>query len=300
MSRPLALTQPLFLRAATLALSMSLVFPGAALALDSGDGMPPESSVDNVAESHAAEPFNMQKGVAKKTRIEVEPDLQVLPDPWTGFADVVAEVENAGGPEKVWYVADGWLNYIVGEGLMSGYASNGCFGSYDSITRGQVAVILYRAECAKNPALVDRYGSTTDPTRYAWLAAFRDEEASVYYTAAINWAKDAGILTGDTSTGCATVRPNDPVARQELCLMLARYANGGEVPSVELDPAKAESIKGMEQIADWARDGVYWAANNGVIGGVNNGDGTFSMEPTGNTWRCAAAKMLTVAMRSTL
>ena len=82
--------------------------------------------------------------------------------------------------------------------------------------------------------------------------------------------------------------------------MLARFANGGTVPSVELDPAKAAGILGMDKIASWARDGVYWAVNNGVIGGVKNSDGTFSMDPTGKTWRSAAAKMFTVVMRDVI
>ncbi|MBR5259072.1 MAG: hypothetical protein IKV48_01095, partial [Eggerthellaceae bacterium] len=83
-------------------------------------------------------------------------------------------------------------------------------------------------------------------------------------------------------------------------LMLARYANDGVVPSVQLDPFKAQGIFGMDKIADWARDGVYWAVNNDVIGGVSNGDGTFSMNPAGKTWRSAAAKMFTVVMRDVL
>ena len=216
------------------------------------------------------------------------------------FPDVKKEVEFAGGPDKLWYVADGWLDYVANAGLMGGYSSNGWFGPYDNITRGQVAVILYRAECAKDPGLVEEFGSTTDPAMYAKESVFGDELAGVYYTAAINWAKGAGIMTGDAGTNYTTVRPDDPVARQELCLMLARYANGGTVPSTELDPAKAEGIKGMDKIADWARDGVYWAVNNGVIGGVSNGDGTFSMDPTGKTWRSAAAKMFTVVMKDVL
>ena len=221
-------------------------------------------------------------------------------DLWKNFPDVKIEVECAGGPDKLWYVADGWLDYVVSAGLMSGYSSNGKFGPYDNITRGQVAVILYRAECAEDPTLLEQYGSTTDPTKYASECAFKDMKTNEYYTAAINWAKGAGILTGDAGTNYTTVRPNDSVARQELCLMLARYANDGVVPSVELDPAKAEGILGMDKIADWARDGVYWAVNNDVIGGVSNGDGTFSMDPTGRTWRSAAAKMFTVVMRDVL
>ena len=230
-----------------------------------------------------------------------DPQDPALPsDLWKSFPDVKAEVEKAGGPEKVWYVADGWLDYVVNAGLMSGYAANAWFGPYDNITRGQVAVILFRAECVKDPSLIARYGSTTDPAAYAAECAFGDMRASDYYTAAVNWAKDAGILTGDSGTNFTTVRPNDPVARQELCLMLARYANGGAAPETQLDPAKAQGILGMEAIAPWARDGVYWAVNNGVIGGVDNHDGTFSMNPAGTTWRSAAAKMFTVVMRDIL
>ena len=227
---------------------------------------------------------------------EVGYDLDI----WRTFPDVRSEAINAGGPDKVWYIADGWLDYVTEAGLMGGYATNGWFGPYDNITRGQVAVILYRAACADEPSLVELYGSTTDPAAYAEECAFEDMEAGQYYTAAVNWAKDAGVLTGDAETSFATVRPDDSIARQELCLMLARYVNDGLVPATQLDPAKAEGIKGMNQIASWAKDGVYWAVNNGVIGGVDNGNGTFSMNPAGKTWRSAAAKMFTVVMRDIL
>ena len=186
---------------------------------------------------------------------------------------------------------------------MRGYSTGdnaGCFGPYDDITRGQVAVILYRAKCAKNPSLIEEYGSSIDPSDYAWSREFKDMMGGTYYTAAVNWAKATGIMTGDADTGYTTVRPDDPVARQELCLMLARYANGGTVPSVTLDPVKAQGILGMDEVADWARDSVYWAVNNGAIGGVNNGNGIFSMDPTGKTWRSAAAKMFTVVMRNAM
>ena len=193
-----------------------------------------------------------------------------------------------------------YMDYTLATGLMSGYSGTNNFGPYDNITRGQVAVILYRSECAKDPSLIEQFGSTTDSSKYAKTVVFEDEAPNMYYTAAINWAKYTGIMTGDAGTGYTTVRPNDSVARQELCLMLARFANGGTVPSVELDPAKAAGIKGMNKIADWARDGVYWAVNNGVIGGVSNGDGTFSMDPTGKTWRSAAAKMIAVTVHDVM
>ena len=150
---------------------------------------------------------------------------------------------------------------------------------------------MIKLQGKRNTAII--YTDKIDKATKTQIASLLREEA--YSDCKIRIMPD--VHAGASYT---TVRPDDPVARQELCLMLARYANGGTVPSVELDPAKAEGIKGMDQIADWARDGVYWAVNNGVIGGVNNGDGTFSMDPTGTTWRSAAAKMFTVVMRDVL
>ena len=104
-------------------------------------------------------------------------------------------------------------------------------------------------------------------------------------------------MTGDSATNCTTVRPDDSVARQELCLMLACYANGGVVPETELDASAASDILDMNEVASWAKNGVIWAVNNGVISGVDNGDGTYSIDSDGKTWRSAAAKMFTVVMR---
>ena len=64
---------------------------------------------------------------------------------WRSFPDVSQEVIKAGGPDKIWYTADGWLDYVVEANLMGGYASNGWFGPYDNITRGRVATILATA-----------------------------------------------------------------------------------------------------------------------------------------------------------
>ena len=324
MSKSFTLVRPVFLVVFALALVLAAMSPAVALAFDDSEAaveVQAKSISDEAAsfdvrdfdvEGRAFEPLGEWKTLAERVEVEddlmvlsdpeseVEADLLVLPDPWMEFPDVMHEVENAGGPKNVWYVADGWLKYVVGEGLMSGYSSSGCFGPYDNITRGQVVAILYRAECAKDPSLIEKYGSTTDPADYAKTCEFEDMKAGEYYTAAVNWAKDVGVMTGDAATGYTTVRPDDPVARQELCLMLARYANGGEAPATALDPAKAEGIKGMDQIASWARDGVYWAVNNGAIGGVDNHDGTFSMDPTRTTWRSAAAKMFTVVMRDVM
>lgn len=200
-----------------------------------------------------------------------------------------------------WYVADGWLEYVVETGLMGGYADSDRFGPYDSISRGQVAVMLYRLESDWfDDGLVERYGSTTDPDRYGESTSFSDMRANAYYTAALNWAKDAGIMTGDESTGFTTVRPDAPISREELCVMIARYFNAGDIPETDLDPEALDGLLGMEDVSDWAVDGVSWCIDSEIIGGVDNGDGTFSIAPHDRTWRAAAAKMFTMLHRDVM
>jgi len=219
----------------------------------------------------------------------------------SNFTDVKAEI-GAKGIDNVWYVTDGWLDYVVANGLMSGYTDgSNDFGPVDSITRGQVATILYRYECSKDSTLEAKYGSTYDTKgrSYATTTVFSDEESGAYYTAAVNWAKDAGILTGDSSTGYKTVRPNDAVQRQELCVILARFAQKVEGASTAEGTVDYSGIQGMDQVASWANTGVRWCASYGIIGGVNI-DGTYHMNPSDSTWRASMAKMITVTLRDVI
>lgn len=213
-------------------------------------------------------------------------------DLWQSFPDVVGEVNKVGGPDKVWYVADGWLDYVVANGLMGGYTSNGYFGPRDKITRGQVATILYRAEVAEDPLLYYVYGSTTEPAAYATSSTFKDVAGKKYYTAAVNWAKEAGIMTGDASTNYQTVRPNDPVTRQELVTMLCRYATSKHVNTITDQSIAGYSDAG--KVANWAKPSVAWAVERGIMGS------TAKLNPTGNATRAEAAKMFTVVMRDVI
>lgn len=45
-------------------------------------------------------------------------------------------------------------------------------------------------------------------------------------------------------------------------------------------------------IADWALEAVTWTSAKGVLGGYDNHDGTFTINPDGETARVEAAKVL--------
>jgi len=231
--------------------------------------------------------------------------FEILSD-YVDFSDVKNDVK-ANGFGNVWYVSNGWLDYVVENGLMSGYNSGekaGSFGPYDSITRGQVAVILYRYACRQDSSLETTYGSTynTNGKSYATNTVFSDEAPDVYYTAAINWARAAGIMTGYTSVGGSyyrNVMPDAPITREELCVMLERFAQKLHDVYIKYGSVDYSGIQGMESVDSWAEDSVGWCASYGIIGGVNV-NGTYWMNPTDSTWRASMAKMITVTVRDVM
>ena len=207
---------------------------------------------------------------------------------YSNFPDVKSDVAK-NGFANVWYVYDGWLDYVVSHELMSGYTSNGNFGPYDNITRGQVAVILYRYDQNRNAVNTDNNVSTK----------FRDVPSGRYYSAAIRWASETGVVTGYGSTGYTTFGPDDPVTREQLALMIARYVGykttgSAVVPSA--DAAKFNALKNADKVDSWARAGMVYCCANNIIGGVNGND----LAPLDNAWRASMAKMITVTIRDVL
>jgi hypothetical protein len=196
-----------------------------------------------------------------------------------------------------WCVTGGYFDYVLTRGLMSGYSGTTSFGEYDNITRAQVATILYRYACSQDSSgtLLATYGSTTDPSKYATDKAFADETSGVYYTAAINWAKEVGILSGNSVTGY--VNAENDVTREELCKMLQCFtevfASSAAATSGSVDYS---SVQGMSEVDSWATDYVKWCLSWGVIGGVKQSDGTYYVDATGTAWRGSMAKMIEVVL----
>ena len=113
-----------------------------------------------------------------------------------GFPDVAA---------FSWY-ADA-VNWAAANGYVTGY-DNGSYGPEDSLTREQLAVILYRYAGSPAPA-----GS---------LDVFADAaSASAYAVDALRWAVGEGLLTGKDG---GRLDPTGTASRAELAQILARFA----------------------------------------------------------------------------
>ena len=76
--------------------------------------------------------------------------------------------------------------------------------------------------------------------------------------------------------------PNDNITREQLAVMLWRYAG---------QPASIASLNGFTDVgkaSDYTLTALQWAVEKGIISGKGNG----TIDPTGNATRAEVAQML--------
>ncbi len=144
------------------------------------------------------------------------------------------------------------LQAAVDNGLLNG--DNGKIMPYDNMTRAQMATIMVRA-----------FGATvvTDISRYA------DVQPSDWFYDSMRKAVAMGALSGKSAT---TLNPNDPITRQEVCVVLNRLFN---LP--QADKSVLNAFVDKDMVASWATDGVaalvaagYMNGANGYLNPINN------------------------------
>lgn len=171
--------------------------------------------------------------------------------------------------EAAWYHSA--VEYVYRNGLMAGTATT-VFSPDVTTTRGMIVTILYRMA-----------GSPTADSG-AVSASFPDVPSGQYYTAAVDWAANSGVVTGYTN-GC--FGPNDPITREQFATILHRYAGLSG-----LDTATAGDLSAFpdrESVSPYAAGSMGWAVERGLISGM--GDGTLA--PGGSATRAQAAAILT-------
>jgi hypothetical protein len=92
-----------------------------------------------------------------------------------------------------------------------------------------------------------------------------------YYTGAVNWAVENGIITGYTSGAKAgKFGVGDPITREQIATILFRQAckNGfdGNVSNYYKELGVFDDV---DIISPYALDAMAWAVHNGFITGMN-------------------------------
>ena len=164
-------------------------------------------------------------------------------------------------PDDEWFTE---AIYALAEaGVMTGYEGHTVFGTYDNLSRAQFVTILYRI--AGEPDV------TTS-------GSFADVPAGKWYSKAVEWAKENGLITGYENTN--RFGPADPITREQIWTIYWR-ANGSPVVDQALNYKDAASV------SPWALDAARWAVSTGMIKGKEE---QTVLDPQGLTKRCECAE----------
>ena len=160
------------------------------------------------------------------------------------------------------------VSYAVENGLMSGMSED-IFAPNTPLTREMLAVVLYNVEGQPE--------STEANT-------FTDVKGDMWYTDAILWANENGIVAG-YDNGAYGV--GDLITREQFATILYRYAQFKGYDTTQGGMAVRE-FSDYENISDYARPAMAWAVNAGIMGGMDDG----TLMPQGKATRAEAATML--------
>lgn len=167
--------------------------------------------------------------------------------------------------------------FAKAHGIMNGVGDTGEFQPSAPTTRAQAATVLYNVYSKGEVA-----SSCNKP----------DVDQSEWYANAVNWCVAHGIMTG-YDDGSNTFGPNDSLTREQMCKVLA-IATKADYASA--NPAKYNALLGTEETDEWARPFVVWAVDEDLVNGVDNHDGTHTLDPLGLVYRCQTAQIFTNAI----
>ena len=159
------------------------------------------------------------------------------------------------------------VTYAYENGLMDGVGT-GLFAPNSETTRAQLVTILHRL--AGQPAPSGDSG-------------FSDVETGTWYTDAVAWAAQNGIVNGVSDTQFA---PGDDITREQLAVILYRYATyqGYDVSQ----QADLSGFVDAGTISTYAQEALSWANAQGLVLGFEDD----SLRPQGNASRAQIAAVL--------
>ena len=170
---------------------------------------------------------------------------------------------------KAWYHEG--VDYALTNSLMNG-VGGGRFEPDGQLTRAQLVTVLYRA--------------AGEPDTGKQVNPFTDVADDTWYTKAVIWAANNGIVNGVAKNVFA---PDASITREQIATMLYRYA-GAEAAKED----KLSAFPDAAKTSDWAKEALNWAVASGLINGVADANGTANLEPQATATR---AQIATILMR---
>lgn len=149
-------------------------------------------------------------------------------------------------PDIIGHWAQGPIESMLAQGIASGYP-DGTYGPDNQITRAEFCSMINRA-----------FKFTAEVDINYW-----DVKPGDWYYNDIAKARAAGYMAGDAN---GTMRPNDPINRQEMAVIIDQL--------LKLDHNGVEILSGFSDwpnISVWARNAVAAVVEAGYMSGDTNG-----------------------------
>lgn len=172
-----------------------------------------------------------------------------------------------------WYAPG--VRYCIENDLMQGRGDEvRYFDPGAAVTRAQLVTILWRLSGEPVTGLSMQY---TDVPEGKW------------YTEAVRWALAEDVMGGYS---VVTFAPTDAVTREQLAVVLWRYAQylNGYVPT--FSPERLADYRDYAEVGEYAIDAILWADGMGIMTGVRARDGGEDLLPDAEATRSATATIL--------
>ena len=162
-----------------------------------------------------------------------------------------------------------YVKYVYEKGLFKGVTPT-LFAPDDNLTRAMLVTVLYRAE--GSPEMTKPSG-------------FEDVAADTYYTAAVAWAAENGIVYGVSET---LFEPETNITREQIAAILYRYASFKGYDVTVGEDTNILSYEDFAEISEYAIEPLAWTAGTGILAGRT----ASTLNPQENATRAEAATVL--------
>lgn len=190
-----------------------------------------------------------------------KPEPSPEPSPEPGWKNPFTDVS-----EKDWFYEA--VKFANEEGLLVG-TGKGKFQPETAMTRAMLAAVLYRMEGSPEVKVTGR--------------PFDDVKTGEYYTEAVVWAKENGIIYG---TSAKKFSPDNKITREDLACFLFRYAEYLKL-GTSAQPIPS-GFKDAGKISRYAKDAMAWCITKNIISGVSK----TTLSPKGLATRAQVSSML--------
>jgi len=166
-----------------------------------------------------------------------------------------------------WYYP--YIRFAAKHELMQG-VGNGHFAPHTNLTRAMLATVLWRV--AEEP---EASGQLT----------FFDVASDRWYSEAIAWALEAGIVQG---IGGGAFAPGDYITREQMAVMWFHFAAFAGLDTTVPSNFNWDRFSDRGEVSDWAEEAMHWAVYTGLIVGTS----PTTLSPQGTATRGQAATIL--------